>query len=98
MRQLLLRLIPTAPPLVLGTVVAGLTATETLVAHSARPVAPETWLVLVYLPEVLAISTIWGLALGAASAVLMRKWGAGSVDVLAPAARDREGVGSAVGE
>jgi hypothetical protein len=59
-------LILTFPPLVLGIVVGvGLIAAQTLVVYPERRVAPEVSLGVVYL-----LSTVWGLTLGAATAVL----------------------------
>jgi signal transduction histidine kinase len=51
-------------------VVAALIALETLVVYPLRQVAPDISLGLVYLPGVLVVSSVWGLALGAVTAVL----------------------------
>jgi hypothetical protein len=103
-------LIPTSPPLVLGIVVAvALIAVATLVVYVERRVAQEISVGVVYLVGVFVVSTVWGLALGAVTAVLavielgsavggerrVRERVA-SVDVLLRAARDREGMGSAL--
>jgi signal transduction histidine kinase len=62
---------PTPPPLALGIVAAlGLIAAETLVVYPLRRVAPGVYLTLVFLPGVLVVSTVWGLALGAATALV----------------------------
>jgi hypothetical protein len=63
--------VPTSPPLVLGIVVAAaLIAAATLVMFSERRVAPEISFGVVFLPGVLVVWTLWGLAFGAATAVL----------------------------
>jgi hypothetical protein len=138
-------LIPTSPPLGLGIVVAvALIAAQTLVVYPERSVAAEIWLGVVDLPEVMVVSTVWGVALGAAAVLSIAAFdffhvpsalrfvravpaGAGgtrdlsvrspvaiergavaagkcrvrggvvaSVDVLLRAAREREGMGSAL--
>jgi signal transduction histidine kinase len=62
---------PTPPPLLVGVVLAAaLIAAETLVVYPLRQVAPEISLGLVYLPGVLVVSGVWGLALGVVTAVL----------------------------
>jgi hypothetical protein len=63
-------LIPTSPPLVLGiVVVVALIAAQTLVVYPERRVVPEVWLGVVFVPGVLVVWTVWGLALGAATAL-----------------------------
>jgi signal transduction histidine kinase len=70
-RALSLLMRPTSPPLALGIGVAVvLTAAETLVGYPLRHIAPEISLGVVYLLGVLVVSTVWGLALGVATAVL----------------------------
>jgi signal transduction histidine kinase len=62
---------PTPLPLLVGVVVtAALIAAETLIVYPLRQVAPEISLGLVYLPGVLVVSSVWGLALGVVTAVL----------------------------
>jgi K+-sensing histidine kinase KdpD len=63
---------PDVPPLVLGIVVGVvLIAAQALVAYPERRVgAPEVSLGVVYMPGVPVVSTVWGLSLGAANAVL----------------------------
>ena len=62
---------PSRPPLLVGVAVtAALIAAETLVVYPLRKVAPEISLGLVYLLGVLVVSLVWGLALGAVTAVL----------------------------
>jgi hypothetical protein len=82
---------------------------ETLVVYPMRPVAPEAPLGVVFLPGLLAVWTAWGLALGAATALIaliglasavgderrVREVVA-SVDALLRAARAREAMGSAL--
>jgi GAF domain-containing protein len=61
---------PTAPPLVLGLVVAGsLLVAETLLGYLLSRVAPEDALGVVYLLGVLVIAIGWGFWLAAATAV-----------------------------
>jgi K+-sensing histidine kinase KdpD len=63
--------VPTSPPFVLGiVVVVALIAAATLVVYPERRVAPEISLGVVCLPGVLVVSTVWGLAFGATTAVL----------------------------
>jgi signal transduction histidine kinase len=70
-RPLSLLLRPSRPPLALGIVVAAVSITaETLLAYPLRQLAPEISLGVVYLPGILVVSAGWGLALGAATAVL----------------------------
>jgi signal transduction histidine kinase len=70
-RVLPLMMRPTPPPLLVGIVVtAALIAAETVVVYPLRQVAPEISLGLVYLPGVLVVSSVWGLALGVVTAVL----------------------------
>jgi K+-sensing histidine kinase KdpD len=62
---------PDIPSAGVGIVVAvALIAARTLVMFSERQVAPEISLGVVFLPAVLVVSTVWGVALGAATAVL----------------------------
>jgi K+-sensing histidine kinase KdpD len=62
---------PVSPPLLLGMVAAvALIAGETLVVYPLQHVAPEISLGVVYLPGVLLVSSVWGLALGVGTAVL----------------------------
>jgi signal transduction histidine kinase len=62
---------PTPPSVLVGIVVTvALIAAETLVVYPLRQVAPEISLGLVYLPGVLVVSSVWGLALGMVTAVL----------------------------
>jgi signal transduction histidine kinase len=51
-------------------VITLLIAAETLVVYPLRQVTPEISLGLVYLPGVLVVSSVWGLALGVVTAVL----------------------------
>jgi signal transduction histidine kinase len=61
---------PTAPPLVLGILLAAaLIAVETLVVYPLQHLAPNASLGVVYLVGVLVVSSVWGPALGAATAV-----------------------------
>jgi hypothetical protein len=70
-RVLSLLMRPTSPPLLLGIVVAAaLLAAETLVVYPLQHIAPEISLGVVYLLGVLAVSSVWGLALGVVTAVL----------------------------
>jgi signal transduction histidine kinase len=70
-RALSLLMRPTSPHLALGIGVAVvLTAAETLVGYPLRHIAPEVSLGVVYLLGVLVVTTVWGLALGVATAVL----------------------------
>jgi hypothetical protein len=102
---------PDVPCAGLGiVVVVALIAAQTLVVYPERPPAPEVSLGVVYLPGVLVVWTVWGLALGAATAVLavielgaavggerrVRERLVASVQALLPAAREREGMGSAL--
>ncbi|MEA2295049.1 MAG: two-component system, OmpR family, sensor histidine kinase KdpD, partial [Solirubrobacteraceae bacterium] len=67
--SLLLR--PTSPPLVVGVVVAAaFIGAETLVLYPLRRLAPEVSLGVVYLLGVVVVSTLWGLALGAATSAV----------------------------
>jgi hypothetical protein len=87
-------LIPTSPPLVLGIVgVVALIAAGTLAVYAGRRVAPEVSLGVAFLPGVLVGRTVWGLAPGAATAVLE----AAAFDSCTSGSRaacEREGMGS----
>ncbi|WP_370021270.1 DUF4118 domain-containing protein [Planotetraspora sp. GP83] len=66
--SLLLR--PTRPSRTLGIVVAAACiVAETLLTYVLKPVAPESSLGVIYLLGVLAVSVIWGLGLGLATAI-----------------------------
>jgi K+-sensing histidine kinase KdpD len=70
-RGLSLVMSPTSRPLRWGIVVAiALIVVETLLAYPLRHVAPEMSLGVVYLLGVLVVSLVWGLPLGALTAVL----------------------------
>jgi signal transduction histidine kinase len=70
-RFLSLSVRPASPPVAVGILfVVASTAAETLVVYPLRQVAPEISLGVVYLPGVLVVSSVWGLALGVMTAVL----------------------------
>jgi signal transduction histidine kinase len=70
-RPLSLLMRPTPPPVAPGIAVAvAFIALETLVVYPLREVASEIALGGIYLPGVLVVSTIWGMALGTATAVV----------------------------
>jgi signal transduction histidine kinase len=70
-RVLSLPMRPPSPPLSLGILAAAaLIGVETLAVYPLRNIAPELSLGVVYLLGVLVVSMVWGLALGAATAVL----------------------------
>jgi signal transduction histidine kinase len=70
-RPLSLLMRPTPPPIAPGIAVAvAFIALETLVVYPLRQVASEIALGGIYLPGVLVVSTIWGMALGTATAVV----------------------------
>ncbi len=65
-----------SPPLASWIVIAvALIVAETLVVYLLRRIAPETCPGAVYLVGVLAVSSVWGLALGVVTAVLSAAFG-----------------------
>jgi K+-sensing histidine kinase KdpD len=62
---------PTSPPLALGIAVAvAVIALETVLVYPLSDVAPGISLGAVYLVGVVAVSTVWGMTLGVATAVV----------------------------